>query len=381
MHKLPGIYIHIPFCKQTCYYCNFHFSTSLKYKESFLKALFKEIKLRKDYLNNEPVKTVYFGGGTPSIISGQEIQYIFDELSKYHSIDPNAEITLEANPDDLISAEKQLLKSLQNTPVNRLSIGVQSFFDEDLRFMNRAHSAGEALNSVKASQDAGFGNINIDLLFAIQTMTNEKWERNLDIACSLDIQHMSAYCLMIEPKTVFSAFIKKGKIEDIDEQKEVTHFELLMKKMRSNKFIHYEICNFCKQGFASKHNIIYWSNEKYLGLGPSAHSFNGETRQWNVSNNNKYIRSVETGDPFYEMEHLSENTRYNEYILTSLRMSQGADLNYIKSRFGQDVLTYTINEAKNYINSGMIKNLKNKLVLSDKGKLFADKIAAELFLV
>jgi len=280
---MSGIYIHIPFCRQACHYCDFHFSTSLKNKKPFLKALLKESELRRNYLGNEKIQTIYFGGGTPSLLTKDEILFIIDELHKYHEIEPAAEITLEANPDDL-SIEK--IKELKQTPVNRLSIGIQSFFDEDLKFMNRTHNAEEAVSSVKASQDEGFENITIDLIYGTPTLTNENWEQNLSRALSLNVPHVSCYELTVEPNTALHSFIKKGKIGPLDEQKTAMQFEMVMNRMKAENFIHYEISNFCKEGFYSRHNSNYWSRKKYLGLGPSAHSYNGTSRQWNIANNN-----------------------------------------------------------------------------------------------
>ena len=380
---MSGIYIHIPFCKQACHYCDFHFSTSLKNKKPFLKALVKEIKLRRDYFGRdhsqtEKIQTIYFGGGTPSLLTKDEIIVIIDELHKYHEIEPAAEITLEANPDDL-SIEK--INELKQTPVNRLSIGIQSFFDEDLKFMNRTHNAEEAIRSVKASQDEGFENITIDLIYGTPTLSNENWEQNLSRTFSLDVPHVSCYGLIVEPKTALHSFIKNGKIAPLDEQKTAEQFEIVMNRMKAENFIHYEICNFCKEGFYSQHNSSYWSQKKYLGLGPSAHSYNGTSRQWNVANNNAYIRSIGNDHSFFESEKLSMTMRYNEYVLTSLRTMWGCDRETIKTNFGEDYLNYFLNEVEKYINSGMINKTENKLTLSDKGKLYADKITTNLFLI
>ena len=380
---MSGIYIHIPFCKQACHYCDFHFSTSLKNKKPFLKALVKEIKLRRDYFGRdhsqtEKIQTIYFGGGTPSLLTKDEIIVIIDELHKYHEIEPAAEITLEANPDDL-SIEK--INELKQTPVNRLSIGIQSFFDEDLKFMNRTHNAEEAIRSVKASQDEGFENITIDLIYGTPTLSNENWEQNLSRTFSLDVPHVSCYGLIVEPKTALHSFIKNGKIAPLDEQKTAEQFEIVMNRMKAENFIHYEICNFCKEGFYSQHNSSYWSQKKYLGLGPSAHSYNGTSRQWNVANNNAYIRSIGNDHSFFESEKLSMTMRYNEYVLTSLRTMWGCDRETIKTNFGEDYLNYFLNEVEKYINSGMINKTENKLTLSDKGKLYADKITTNLFFI
>jgi len=389
--SMAGIYIHIPFCKQACHYCDFHFSTSLKNKDSFLKALKKEIVLQKAYLSpsdhpqilsgwkgEKEVKSVYFGGGTPSLLSQIDLMDIFETLNKHFEISPDAEITLEANPDDLTSKK---IKELSDTPVNRLSIGIQSFFDEDLKLMNRAHNPQEALYAVKASQDKGFENITIDLIYGIPMLTNEKWKHNLHTAFDLEVKHISSYCLTVESKTALAHLVKQGKIKNVDEQQSADQFEIMLDEMRKNNFIQYEISNFCKSNFFSLHNSNYWLKEHYLGLGPSAHSYNGSSRQWNISNNALYIQSIEKNKLPFEEEILTVSQHYNEYVLTTLRTMWGTDLEYIEERFGKDYLHYCNNEAEKYILSKEIKMEANKLFLTDKGKLFADKIASNLFFV
>lgn len=377
---MAGIYIHIPFCKQACNYCDFHFSTSLKNKEAFLTTLKKEIGLQKDYLctreKAKNISTIYFGGGTPSLLSSDELLQIFDTLNKYFEIDSNAEITLEANPDDLT---KQKIKELKSTPINRFSIGVQSFYDEDLKLMNRAHTSQNAISAVKGAQDEGFENITIDLIYGIPTLTNHNWRNNLQNAFLLDVKHISAYCLTVEPKTVLAHQVKTGKIKNVDEQQSAEQFEIMLEGMKQNKFIQYEISNFCKDGFFSKHNSNYWLKEKYLGLGPSAHSFNGESRQWNISNNALYISALEKGELNFEKELLTETQRYNEYVMTSLRTMWGTSLDYIQTHFDETYHTYILKEVKKYIASSDVIHGENKLYLTDKGKLIADRIASDLF--
>ncbi|MBI4947134.1 MAG: radical SAM family heme chaperone HemW [Bacteroidetes bacterium] len=393
---MSGIYIHIPFCRQACHYCDFHFSTSLKSKQAFLNALKKEIYLQKDYLTPDPspagdkrmieaVNTIYFGGGTPSVLSGDEIKQIVDELSKYFSIDKDAEITLEANPDDL---SKEKLKELSQTPINRLSIGIQSFRDEDLKFLNRIHDSSDAIQSVKEAQEAGFKNITIDLIYGIQTLTNEQWEKNIQIAFSLDVLHISCYSLTVEPRTALAAFIKKGKMQNVDPQKSAEQFETLMNEMRKNNFIHYEISNFCKKDFYSKHNTSYWKGTHYLGLGPSAHSYNGNSRQWNVSSNHVYINSTEKNILPFEKELLTQEQKFNEYIMTSLRTIWGIDLSFVEKQFGNKLLRHLLTHSEKYLQSKeIISRLDEKdrggalFLLADNGKLFADKIASDLFVV
>ena len=386
---MSGIYIHIPFCKQACHYCDFHFSTSLKNKDSFLKALKKEIELQREYLSPSPlqlergvredgVRSIYLGGGTPSLLSQTELMDIFDALNKHFNISADAEITLEANPDDLTSTK---IKEFKDTPINRLSIGIQSFYDDDLKLMNRAHNSKEALSAVKASQDKGFENITIDLIYGIPTLTKEKWKHNLRTAFDLEVKHISSYCLTVEPKTALAHLVKEGKIKNVDEQQSADQFEIMLEEMKKNNFLQYEISNFCKDSFFSRHNSNYWLKELYLGLGSSAHSYNGNSRQSNISNNALYIQALEKNRVPFEEEILTTSQRYNEYILTSLRTMWGTDLKYIEDHFGKDYLVYCLSEAERYIRTDEIKNEKNKLFLTDKGKLFADKIAGNLFFI
>lgn len=414
---MPGIYIHIPFCKQACHYCDFHFSTSLKNKEAFLSALKKEISFQKDYfslINQQEKKpsdypsrlsTVYFGGGTPSLLSQKEILEIFEELNRYFSIDEKAEVTLEANPDDLT---REKIAEIKSTPVNRLSIGIQSFSDTDLNLLNRAHNPAQAVESVKSAQDAGFENITIDLIYGIPTLSNEQWKKNLEIAFSLNVPHISAYSLTVEPKTALASFIKKGKIENIDDDRALQQFEMLISEMEKNNFIHYEISNFCKRisvppekeeipgalnspakkvlpyekdlGWASKHNSSYWRDQHYLGLGPSAHSYNGSSRQWNAANNTLYIKSLEKNELNFEREILTGKDKYNEYILTSLRTIWGCDLDLVKTGFGEKIAGHLLKNAQPYILQNRLNKNDTVLTLTQSGKFIADKIARDLFL-
>jgi oxygen-independent coproporphyrinogen-3 oxidase len=372
---MAGIYIHIPFCKQACHYCDFHFSTVLKNKEQFLRALVKEIELQKNYFLELPkaeqtINTVYFGGGTPSLLSQSELMYVFDALNKHFEIRPDAEITLEANPDDLTLKK---IQELRTTSINRFSIGIQSFFDEDLKLMNRAHNSQEAVTAVKASQDKGFENITIDLIYGIPTLSNTNWKQNLSTAFGLDVKHISSYCLTVEPKTALAHFVKEGKIKNIDEQQCADQFEIMLEAMQKNNFVQYEISNFCKD------NSNYWLKSAYLGLGPSAHSYNGKSRQWNISNNGLYIQSLEKSELNFEEEVLTTSQQYNEYILTSLRTMWGADLNIIETKFGKEYASYCLTEVAEYIENKNIRKEENKLFLTDKGKLFADRIASNLF--
>ncbi|MDP4266728.1 MAG: radical SAM family heme chaperone HemW [Bacteroidota bacterium] len=375
---MAGIYFHIPFCRKRCSYCNFYSTASLTSKEALVGAIRKEILLQRDYLRREHIKTIYFGGGTPSLLSYEEISTIFDDLHKYHTFSENVEITIECNPEDIT---KFKIDEIKRTPINRISLGVQSFFDEDLNFLKRTHTVKNSLNAIKFLQDKGYKNISIDLIFGIPSLKNENWIYNLETAFYLQIPHISAYSLTVENKTLLYSQIKKGKTKAVDEKKVIEQFEMLMKMMKFNNFIHYEISNFCLDGFMSIHNSNYWKNEKYLGIGPSAHSFDGISRQWNIDNNTKYIESIEQNVIPFSVETLSSIDKYNEYIMVSLRTMWGCDIDYIKHNFGEKFSKYCLNQAKNNIRGGLLINYMNKLSLTDRGKLFADRVASDLFMV
>lgn len=374
---MAGIYIHIPFCKQKCHYCNFFSLASIKQKSAFLEALHREMAQSVDYLKDEPVSTIYFGGGTPSMIEIEEINGIIEDLNTHYNINPDVEITLEGNPDDL-SHEK--LKLLAQSPINRLSIGIQSFFDDDLHYLNRVHSADHAKSVIKNALNAGFENLTIDLIYGIPTLTEEKWQQNINYFLSSGIKHLSAYALTVEPKTPLAHFINKGKLRAIDEQQSVRHFEILMEQMETAGFVHYEISNFAKPGHYSKHNSLYWIGGNYLGLGPSAHSYNGISRQWNVSHLNKYINEAGQAESVFEKEELTLDQRYDEYVMTSLRTSWGCDLEHIRNAFGEKYSHYCLKQAQPFIQEEKIIQRDNRLFLTSKGKLFADGIAAALFI-
>ncbi len=375
---MPGIYIHIPFCKQACHYCNFHFSTSLKYKEDLLAALTKEITLRTDYLADKTIETIYFGGGTPSLLSQDEIQTIIDQLAQYYDIQAGAEITLEANPDDLLPKK---IQAFRQTPINRFSIGIQSFFEEDLRWMNRAHNAQQANDCIQLAQDAGFHNLTIDLIYGSPTTSMDRWQENLQKSLELQIPHISAYCLTVEPDTALDYLVKTGKKEAIDEEQAALQFDCLVKTLKENGFLHYEISNFGKEDFLSRHNSNYWKGIPYIGLGPSAHSFDGKDRQWNVANNAHYIKAINEGELPSEVEILSQAERYNEYVMTSLRTMWGCDLKQIEMKFGKDLLSHLKREAKRYLENEILVEEGNILLLTDKGKFVADGVISELFFV
>jgi len=369
---MAGIYIHIPYCRQACHYCDFHFSTERGTKPAFVIALLKEMELQRNYLKGEQIETIYFGGGTPSLLSGFELKEIFEELSRIFSINSDAEITLEANPDDL-SEEK--ICDLKSSPVNRLSIGVQSFFEEDLRWMNRVHNQYQARTCVKLAQDAGFENISIDLIYGLPPSTNDQWEENLETAFGLNVRHLSCYCLTVEPRTALAHFISAGKSKAPNEVQGAQQFEMLMKKIKERGWMHYEISNFaCSAKFISQHNSAYWQGKKYLGLGPSAHSFNGTSRQWNVTNNNKYIESLSREIIPFEKEELTATQRINERIMTELRTMWGLRI----SDFGSPISDLLEEKSHSFIKGGFLKLHDDVLGLTDRGKLIADKIALEL---
>jgi putative oxygen-independent coproporphyrinogen III oxidase len=367
---MAGIYLHIPFCRQACHYCNFHFSTSLQLKNDFVYALLKEMELQKNYLAGEPVSTVYFGGGTPSLLSEKELSTLLQALRLQFYILPDAECTLEANPDDINPVK---LAAWKQAGINRLSIGVQSFYEEDLRWMNRAHSADQAVNCIKAAQDAGITNLTIDLIYGAPTLPDDHWRHNVQTAIDLHIPHLSCYALTVEPGTALNAFIKKNQVRDINTDDQARQFLLLMDWMQQAGYEHYEISNFALPGMRSKHNSAYWQGATYLGLGPSAHSFNGRERQWNISNNALYIKSVNEGLVPFEKEVLTDTQRLNEYIMTSLRTVEGLDLDYVQRAFNTTV------HANKFIKEGKLKEEGSRLVLTREGKLFADGIAADLF--
>ena len=375
---MAGIYLHIPFCKQACNYCDFHFSTSTKLKSNFVEALLKEMSLRKEYLDGEKIHSIYFGGGTPSLLSKEELKLIFDALYNLFDIDENAEITLEANPDDLNFEKLQVLK---NSPVNRLSIGIQSFREEDLLFMNRAHNAKEAYSVVTSCRAMGFDNLSIDLIYGTPGLSDEAWKENLQIAFDLGVSHISSYALTVEEKTALYQQIKKGLLAPVDEAQSADQFKILMSEMLKNGYEQYEISNFCLPGHYSRHNSSYWKKDKYLGLGPSAHSFHGDSRLWNVANNAIYIKAINAGELPFEEEVLSTIDAYNEYVMTSLRTVWGCDTKQIKKDFSEELASCFVEEAKAYLLDGHLEETSGVYYLSQSGKLLADRIASDLFKV
>jgi oxygen-independent coproporphyrinogen-3 oxidase len=374
---MSGIYIHIPFCKQACNYCDFHFSTSLNNKANLVSSIIKELDYRINYLPDKKIETIYFGGGTPSLLSEKETHLILEKIHKLYDVSSAPEITLECNPDDLSTAKLQELKSLN---INRLSIGLQSFDEEELKWMNRAHTASESEASVKRAQDKGFENITIDLIYGSKFSNLSNWKTTLNKAIALDVKHISSYNLTVEEKTKLGHDVTKKKEQLIDDEKSAELFLEMVERLQKSNFIHYEISNFGKENFFSKHNSNYWKGSYYLGLGPSAHSFDGESRQWNVSNNNSYIQKISANDAgYFEKEILTENNRFNEYILTSLRTIWGVNLDYLSAHFNADFVSTFKKEVALFIKDETITLKDNAYILTNKGKLLADKIASDLF--
>jgi len=371
---MAGLYIHIPFCKQACHYCDFHFSTNQDQRTQLCQAIVKEINLQQSYLANEPIHTLYFGGGTPSLLSAEELAIIFESVHHHFVVDNGAEVTVEANPDDLTPGK---LKELKTFGVNRLSIGIQSFNNHTLNFFNRAHSSEQAIESIHQARAAGFDNISIDLIYSVPGQAADIWEKDIQQAIALQPEHISSYSLTIEDKTAFGKWQKTGRIKPLDENKAIADFEVLMDTLSSTGYEHYEISNFSKPGFHSQHNSSYWQQKKYLGLGPSAHSYNGDTRQFNVANNNRYINSIIKGEVPFEIERLSKENKINEYIFTTLRTKWGCDLSYLEKNFGYLMVENPI--LQKLLVQELIGLNSTIMTLTKKGKLLADQIAVELF--
>lgn len=372
------IYVHIPFCKQACHYCDFHFSTSLQYKSEMITALLREIELRSPYLEDKKIESIYFGGGTPSLLEAEEIMRIIDAIAKHFDIANQAEITLEANPDDLNATK---VNSLRNTQVNRFSIGIQSFFEEDLKWMNRAHNQQEAVASIMRVQDAGFENITCDLIYGYPLLTDEKWQHNMQQLIDFEIPHISSYSMTVESKTALDHFIKKGLSPAINPDQAADQMSFLINTLETRGYEQYEISNFAKNERYARHNTKYWKGAHYLGIGPSAHSFNGVSRSWNISNNAKYITSINSNQLPFEIEELSTLDQINESIMTSLRTMWGLDLNNMERKFGQSVKNRILLESAPFLADKSLIVEEDKLKLTDAGKLIADRIMSDLFIV
>ncbi|QXP64128.1 radical SAM family heme chaperone HemW [Polaribacter sp. HaHaR_3_91] len=374
---MSGIYIHIPFCKQACFYCDFHFSTSLKKKEDMILSLIKEIEIRKDELKNTIIESIYFGGGTPSVLNTDEIQVLIDTVYRNHTVIENPEITLEANPDDL--SEEKIIE-LSKTPINRLSIGVQSFFEKDLKLMNRAHNSSEAKKCLEIATRY-FSNISVDLIYGIPDCTNDEWRDNIQTALSFGIPHISSYALTVEPKTALATLIKKGEIKNVDDEKAEEQFHILIEELKKVDFVHYELSNFGKEGFFSQNNSSYWLGKPYLGIGPSAHSFNGIQRSWNVRNNAKYIKAIQENTLPIERETLTKTDGYNEYIMTGLRTIWGVSIEKIEKDFGGKYVKYLEKQAKKHLEQELLIIENRVLRTTPKGKFLSDGISSDLFMV
>ncbi len=375
---MGGIYIHIPFCKQACHYCDFHFSTSLKKKEEMVLALAKEIVLRKSEADNETIETIYFGGGTPSILSIGDLKQLIETVYQNYKVVDNPEITVEANPDDL--SEERIIE-LSTNRVNRLSIGIQSFFEDDLKMMNRAHNATEAEKCLKIATKY-FDNISLDLIYGIPNSSNEKWKQNIEKALSFGIPHISSYALTVEPKTALDKFIQKGIINQPDDEVAQEQFHILVDILQKNGFVHYELSNFGKPDYFSKNNSAYWLGKKYIGIGPSAHSYDGVNRGWNVSNNTLYIKSIEEGKLPIEIETLTKKDRYNEYIMTGLRTIWGVSLERIEKEFGIKYLEYLQKQMQRFLDDNLLEIVDDSILkTTKKGKFLCDGIASDLFLL
>lgn len=370
-----GMYLHIPFCKQACHYCNFHFSTSLHYKDDLVDALCREISIKGRQFNAPKLKTIYLGGGTPSLLSAVDLQNIFNSIKTNFQVNAEAEITLEANPDDI---NTDWLDMLQATPINRLSIGLQSFYNEHLTWMNRAHNEAEALQAIELSQERGYNNLNVDLIFGFDSLSLTQLETELKIIVAKKIPHISTYNLTVEEQTMLHKKIKRGEIQTPTEQTGVTHFLFIHEFLTQHGYAHYEISNYALPGFESQHNTAYWHGKPYLGIGPSAHSYFAETRSWNVSNNQQYIRALKEGKIPQESESLDDRTRYNELVMTSLRTQAGLSTAEIEL-FGEDIYRHFITKTLLLIKDGKIIQTDDRFILSLEGMILSDHIFVELF--
>ncbi len=374
---MSGLYLHIPFCKQACHYCNFHFSTSLQYKGEMVAAIIKEIALQKKYLPSPKLDSVYFGGGTPSLLNEEDLDLIFTAIHQQYELAADAEITLEANPDDLNPVK---LKALANSPINRLSIGIQSFSEADLKFMNRAHNAQEAKQCIDLARDAGFEQLTVDLIYGSPTTSDAQWAENLETVFAYKVQHLSCYCLTVEPGTALGHFVEKGKAPPVDEGKAARQLDHLIRASSAAGFIHYEISNFAQEGHFAKHNSAYWKGRPYLGVGPSAHSFNGQSRQWNIANNAKYLKAIAKDQLPFEIEELTADQRYNEYVMTGLRTIWGVTLEELE-KIDPSFVDHFVSGAALFLEKEQMEKEGSVYRLTTAGKFIADHIAMELFLV
>ena len=377
---MPGIYVHIPFCKQKCFYCDFYKTLETNKREDFVSALLREIEMRKTYLDPaRDIETLYFGGGTPSVLSITELRRIIKAIKSNFSFVDNPEITLEINPDDVTDS---FLKSIKKEGINRLSIGIQSFSDKILSMLNRRHNAKQSLRSIEMAREAGFDNISVDLIYGIPGLSAENWKKELETVFKLDVEHISAYHLTIEKNTVFGKMKDLGELDEIPEEVSEEQFTILTQMARAKGYVHYEISNISKEAYISRHNSNYWKQVSYLGLGPSAHSFNGYSREWNIADLDTYIQRVTEGEAFSEKEELDERIRYNEYVMTSLRTMWGIDLNYLETSFSKEMHDYLLNMSARFMKYGMLtRNKSGCVILTEQGKMISDNIISELMMV
>jgi oxygen-independent coproporphyrinogen-3 oxidase len=374
---MAGLYVHIPYCKRICNYCDFYRVVSSGSPKKYVESVISESKLRKGYIGDAKINTVYIGGGTPSTLSIKELSLLVESLRDVYQWDKEVEFTLEVNPDDITEI---YLRGIKDLGINRISIGIQSWSDRILKTMNRRHSSLQAEKAINYILEAGFGNISVDLIYGVPGLTMEEWEETLRRTVVFDIQHLSVYHLTIEPDTVFGKMKKQGLLDEIEEEYSVAQYNLLLEITEGAGFINYEISNFGKEGFFSKHNTSYWQQIPYIGLGPSAHSFNGYSRQWNENDVDKYIEEIDNGRLPYEKEELDEKVRFNEYVMTSLRTMWGIDLDKIEEKFGKEILDYTKNLAKKYVEYGMMLEKKGNLSLTKQAIMVSDNIIAEFML-
>ncbi|MDD4968712.1 MAG: radical SAM family heme chaperone HemW [Paludibacter sp.] len=375
---MAGIYIHIPFCKQRCTYCDFYTEVAPQFIPSLIDSMVKELYIRKDYLQNAPINTIYFGGGTPSILSKEQFSIIFKAVYNLYTVADDAEITFEANPDDLTL---EFLESLRSLPFNRMSIGIQSFDDKDLKRINRRHTSKQAIEAVKNAQQAGFSNISIDLIYGLPFQTPEAWEKQLDSALSLNIQHISAYGLTYEEGTALWKQRENGEIETVDDQNMNKMYLQLLDKVQEKGFEAYEISNFALQGYRSRHNSSYWKQEPYLGVGPSAHSYDLTSRQWNISSITDYIKAINSDAAFFEREVLTLNDRYNDFVMVSLRTADGLDMKTLRKEFGPELAAYCLKNIKTFIDSEQVYYFEDKLRLTPEGIQISNLILIQLMKV
>lgn len=373
---MGGLYIHIPFCRSKCYYCNFYSLPTRRHQEELIDTLLLELEQQKDFFGQNPLGTVYLGGGTPSLMPVENIKKLIDRAIQIFGIVKDPEITVEANPEDVTP---DWLRQLKQTPVNRISIGVQSFHDEDLRYLSRRHSAATSVSAIRSALDHGFSNLSIDLIYGIPTLSDKNWTQNIETALSFDIPHISAYALTVEPTTILERLIHKGKYLPVSDDHAANQFDLLIRTLTSAGYEHYEISNFARPGWYSRHNTLYWKGEKYLGIGPSAHSFNGITRKWNISHLEKYMQGIRQGNPAIESEDPDKNQQFNEYVMTALRTMWGIDLNFVRKKFGEDFSDSLYREASRASFKEFLQIQNGIITLTHRGKFFADRIAADLF--